>query len=150
MKTFNEWLEGKNLEEGWWPFGKKEEPSEPEVQEERPKPSRTTEIPWYEDPKNKLKGDPGSFTECPHCGRAPASYYGIEGGIGECYKCKRKYWLDKDQQRSAKRMIAWDKARTRGSSSYDFEGELYHTDPKGAARAAERAKNAIRGDLSNI
>ena len=150
MKTFYEWLEDKNLEEGWWPWSKKEEPSEPEAQEERPKPSRPAEIPWYEDPKNKLKGNPDSFAKCPHCGYGEQSWYGVEGGIGECYKCKRKYWLDDNQRRSAKRMIAWDKARNRGSSSYDFEGGRYLTDPKGAAAAEERAKNAIRGDLSNI
>lgn len=142
MKTFYEWLEDKNLQEGWWPWSKEV----PEAQEERPKPSRHDEAPWYEDPKNKLKGEPGNFAKCPHCGYGSQNWYGIENGIGECHKCKRKYWLDKDQQWSAKKMVAWNRARSSGSSSYDFEGGHYHTDPKAAARAEERAKNATRAD----
>lgn len=154
MKSFNEWLENRDSEfnknEGWWPWSRKDAPSGSGETLSEPGASGHAEPSWWTDPKNKLKGEPGQFAKCPHCGYGDQVWVGMQSGTNECWRCRKRYWLDDDQEREAKRQAAWSSARRRGADRYEFDGESYHTDPKGAARAKERAKNAIRGDLSNI
>lgn len=169
MKGFHEWLKERDskITEAWWPFGKKEEPE----YEEAPMPKKPAQqqMDWTEDPKYQAKDIHSlrnvGYMDCPHCRSAVHSYNldsDSKGEItryGKCKRCNKNFWIDDESFREMRRKNARERAvsisKSFGSSNpysgtYEFDGKRYHVDPKGAAEAEERAKNRIRGDLSNI
>jgi len=173
MKKFNEWLKEKNnneTNEAWWPFGKKEKEPESELDhEETPAKPAEKQTNWTEDPKYQAKDIHSlrsvGFMSCPHC-RSNVHWYDLSSNskgettaYGTCKRCDKNFWIDEESLREVRRKNARDRAvsisKSLGSSNpysgtYEFDGKRYHVDPKGAAEAEERAKNRIRGDLSNI
>ena len=157
MKSLNEWLKDREeiqseaLTDGrdsmwshwkpkaWLPWKKKTDGGEDE------NPVRQA---MSNEPKNKLKqlqGKPGQFAKCPYCNSGIDSFYD-----NRCWRCQKEFWLDDEQQQLAKRVVVNQNAKSRGMTHYTHNGELLHTDPKGAARAERRNREGIRDDLSNI
>jgi len=159
MKLFSEWLKDKviedNINEGWWPFSRKEEPEAQPEPEMKPKANPIKkELHWSKDPRYQAKGldmfRTVGFVHCPNCGDY-LHHYDLESKTtGRCRKCHEPFWVNEELSREMRRHKEYSIARSRGFKDYEFEGGRYKVDPKAAADAERRAKYAIRDDLSNI